>query len=132
MSDFSHILAKVREFHDVFGISSLDQPTSGIGEQQISLRHRLMAEENDEYLEAARNNDLTLVADALGDKLYILCGTILAHGLQHKIVEVFEEIHRSNMSKLGPDGKPVRRDDGKVMKSELYFPPDINSILEKS
>jgi predicted HAD superfamily Cof-like phosphohydrolase len=131
MSDFSHILAKVREFHDVFGISSLDQPTSGIGEQQISLRHRLMAEENDEYLEAARNNDLTLVADALGDKLYILCGTILAHGLQHKIVEVFEEIHRSNMSKLGPDGKPVRRDDGKVMKSELYFPPDIVSILEK-
>lgn len=131
MSDFTQILAKVREFHDVFGISSLDQPDSAIGEQQIILRHRLMAEENDEYLEAARNNDLTLVADALGDKLYILCGTILAHGLQHKIVEVFEEIHRSNMSKLGPDGQPLRREDGKVMKSELYFPPDIDSILER-
>jgi predicted HAD superfamily Cof-like phosphohydrolase len=90
-----------------------------------------MAEENDEYLEAAKNNDLTLVADALGDKLYILCGTIISHGLQHKIVEVFEEIHRSNMSKLDADGKPIRREDGKVMKSSLYFPPDIASILSR-
>ena len=90
-----------------------------------------MAEENDEYLEAAKNNDLVQVADALGDKLYILCGTIISHGLQHKIVEVFEEIHRSNMSKLDADGKPIYREDGKVMKSELYFLPNIESILEK-
>jgi predicted HAD superfamily Cof-like phosphohydrolase len=90
-----------------------------------------MAEENDEYLEAAKNNDLVQVADALGDKLYILCGTIISHGLQHKIVEVFEEIHRSNMSKLDVNGKPIYREDGKVMKSELYFLPDIESILEK-
>ena len=88
-----------------------------------------MAEENDEYLEAAKNNDLVQVADALGDKLYILCGTIISHGLQHKIVEVFEEIHRSNMSKLDADGKPIYREDGKVMKSELYFLPDIERIL---
>jgi predicted HAD superfamily Cof-like phosphohydrolase len=90
-----------------------------------------MAEENDEYLEAAKNNDLVQVADALGDKLYILCGTIISHGLQHKIVEVFEEIHRSNMSKLDADGKPIYREDGKVMKSELYFLPNIESILLK-
>jgi predicted HAD superfamily Cof-like phosphohydrolase len=90
-----------------------------------------MAEENDEYLEAAKNNDLVQVADALGDKLYILCGTIISHGLQHKIVEVFEEIHRSNMSKLDADGKPIYREDGKVMKSELYFLPNIEGILEK-
>lgn len=90
-----------------------------------------MAEENDEYLEAAMKNDLPLVADALGDKLYILCGTIIAHGLQHKIVEVFDEIHRSNMSKLDAEGKPVRREDGKVLKSDLYFPPDIATVLLK-
>ena len=84
-----------------------------------------------QIMNAAKNNDLVQVADALGDKLYILCGTIISHGLQHKIVEVFEEIHRSNMSKLDADGKPIYREDGKVMKSELYFLPNIESILEK-
>ena len=69
--------------------------------------------------------------DALGDKLYILCGTILAHGLQDKIVEVFEEIHRSNMSKLDDNGQPIYREDGKIMKSNNYFLPDIATILER-
>jgi len=131
MSDFKDIIGKVQEFHEVFGLDHNVPPSAHIGEDKIALRHRLMAEENDEYLEAARNNDLTLVADALGDKLYILCGTIISHGLQHKIVEVFEEIHRSNMSKLDASGKPIRREDGKVMKSELYFPPDIAGILSR-
>jgi predicted HAD superfamily Cof-like phosphohydrolase len=90
-----------------------------------------MKEENEEYLEAAKNGDLVEVADALGDQLYILCGTILRHGLQDKIVEVFQEIQRSNMSKLDANGKPIYREDGKVLKSELYFRPDIKSILEK-
>ena len=71
------------------------------------------------------------IADALGDQLYILCGTILRHGLQDKIVEVFEEIQRSNMSKLDANGKPIYREDGKVLKSELYFKPNILSVLEK-
>ena len=90
-----------------------------------------MAEENDEYFEAAQNNDLVEVADALGDMLYILCGTILEHGMQYKIEEVFNEIQRSNMSKLGADGKPIYREDGKVMKGPNYFRPDILSILDK-
>ena len=68
--------------------------------------------------------------DALGDQLYILCGTILRHGLQDKIVEVFEEIQRSNMSKLDANGKAIYREDGKVLKSELYFKPNIKKILE--
>jgi predicted HAD superfamily Cof-like phosphohydrolase len=63
--------------------------------------------------------------------LYILCGTILKHGLQDKISEVFQEIQRSNMSKLDADGKPIYREDGKVLKSELYFKPDIKTILDK-
>jgi predicted HAD superfamily Cof-like phosphohydrolase len=131
MSSFQSIIHQVKEFHDVFGIEYHQQPKAEVSEQIIALRHRLMAEENDEYLEAASKNDLTLIADALGDKLYILCGTILAHGLQHKIVEVFEEIHRSNMSKLDAEGKPLRREDGKIMKSDQYFLPDIASIINK-
>ena len=82
------------------------------------------------YLEAAMNGDIVEIADALGDQLYILCGTILKHGLQHKIAEVFQEIQRSNMSKLDADGNAIYREDGKIMKSELYFRPDIKSILE--
>ena len=71
------------------------------------------------------------VADALGDMMYILCGTILSHGMQHIIEEVFEEIQASNMSKLGADGKPIYRADGKVMKGPSYFKPDIKAVLER-
>lgn len=121
----------VELFHDAFGIQNNYEPTIALSEQEIELRHRLMQEENDEYLEAAKAGNLVEVADALGDQLYILCGTILKHGLQDKIVEVFEEIQRSNMSKLDADGKPIYREDGKILKSELYFKPDIKSILNK-
>ena len=131
MSDFLSILNSVREFHQVFGLDHHEAPRADVGQRIIELRHRLMAEENDEYLEAAKKNDLVQIADALGDKLYILCGTIIAHGLQHKIVEVFEEIHRSNMSKLDESGQPVYREDGKIMKSRRYFQPDIASVLYK-
>jgi predicted HAD superfamily Cof-like phosphohydrolase len=131
MSDFHQIMNAVKEFHQTFGLDFQDSPKTDIGDRTIELRHRLMAEENDEYLEAAKNNDLVQVADALGDKLYILCGTIIAHGMQHKIVEVFEEIHRSNMSKLDENGKPIYREDGKIMKSNRYFVPDIESVLSK-
>ena len=114
-----------------FGIENNYEPTSTLSESECDLRHRLMAEENEEYLEAAKNGDLIEIADALGDQLYILCGTILKHGLQDKIVDVFKEIQRSNMSKLDKQGKPIYREDGKVMKSELYFKPDIKSILNQ-
>jgi len=119
----------VKEFHDVFGIGNADGPTAELSESDVLLRYKLMREENEEYLEAAQNGDLVEVADALGDQLYILCGTILKHGLQHKIAEVFEEIQRSNMSKLDENGKPIYREDGKVLKSDKYFPPNIRGIL---
>ena len=90
-----------------------------------------MQEENLEYFEAAKNKAIVEVADALWDILYILCGTILTHGLQHKIVEVFNEIQRSNMSKLDINGKPVFREDGKILKGPNYFQPNIKEILEK-
>ena len=125
-------IEKVQEFHDVFGLQYHESPTAVVDQRITELRHRLMQEENDEYLDACRNQDLTLIADALGDKLYILFGTIIAHGLQHKIEEVFDEIHRSNMSKLDDNGKPIYREDGKILKSNNYFLPDIQSILEKT
>lgn len=120
----------VKEFHEVFMIGSSETPCT-VSEDVYMLRHRLMAEETEEYLEACKKGDLVEIADALGDQLYILFGTILKHGLQHKIEEVFDEIHRSNMSKLDENGKPVVREDGKILKSDRYFRPDIRKIIER-
>jgi len=127
--EFKNIISDVARFHDAFGIENNQQPTAQLSAADVQLRFNLMKEENEEYLEAAQNGDLVEIADALGDQLYILCGTILRHGLQHKIEEVFAEIQRSNMSKLDENGKPIYREDGKVLKSELYFKPDIAKIL---
>jgi predicted HAD superfamily Cof-like phosphohydrolase len=119
----------VRQFHDAFLIENNYTPTANIPQPEFELRHRLMQEENDEYLEACRRGDIVEIADALGDQLYILCGTILKHGLQHKIEQIFIEIQQSNMSKLDENGKPIYREDGKVMKSNRYFKPDIATII---
>ena len=121
----------VEKFHDTFGIPNEYTPKAVVSQEIIALRHRLMAEENEEYLEAAMEGDTVEVADALGDMMYILCGTILSHGMQHIIEEVFEEIQASNMSKLGADGKPIYRADCKVMKGPSYFKPNIKAVLER-
>ena len=121
----------VKEFHDAFSIKNEDKPKGLIAENDQLLRFNLMREENEEYLEAAKQGDLIEIADALGDMLYILCGTILKHGMQDKIEEVFTEIQRSNMSKLDKDGNPIYREDGKVLKSDQYFKPNIKAILDQ-
>ena len=123
-------LEAVAEFHTSFGLGVSNEMKADLGKNKNELRFNLMKEENEEYLEAVQNNDLTETADALGDMLYILCGTILEHGLQYKIEEVFEEIQRSNMSKLNHDGKPIYREDGKVMKGPNYFRPNFKAILK--
>ena len=128
---FAAIVDCVREFHDAFGIANRDLPEGKLDESTVRLRHRLMAEETEEYLEAAIAGDAVEIADALGDQLYILCGTILSHGMGHLIEDVFMEIQASNMSKLGADGKPIYREDGKVMKGEHYFKPRIAEILNR-
>lgn len=120
----------VHHFHETFKIGNASAPTL-IDEKDYTLRYNLIKEENDEYLEACKNGDLVEIADALGDKLYILFGTILKHGLQHKIEEVFDEIQRSNMSKLDENGQPIFREDGKILKSNLYFKPNIKDIIER-
>ncbi|MGG7035544.1 MAG: hypothetical protein ACI7YS_10180 [Flavobacterium sp.] len=124
-------LEAVKEFHTVFGLGYSEKPKSDLGGNKHLLRFNLMKEENEEYLEAAKKGDLVEIADALGDMLYILCGTIIEHGLQDKIEAVFDEIQRSNMSKLDENGKPIYREDGKVLKGANYFKPDFNSILSR-
>lgn len=123
-------LQAVREFHERFGLGVRDYPTADLGPEKNRLRFELMKEENEEYFKAASEGDLVEVADALGDMLYILCGTILEHGMQDKIEEVFQEIQQSNMSKLGADGKPVYRHDGKVLKGPGYFLPRLQTLFE--
>jgi len=123
-------IEQVRRFHDAFGIKNNYTPHAVLESDVIHLRHRLMHEENEEYLEACKNGDLVEIADAIGDMMYILCGTILSHGLQDKMEDIFEEIQRSNMSKLGIDGKPIYREDGKILKGPNYFKPDIKKNLD--
>lgn len=121
----------VTEFHHAFGLGVEQQPNAKLPKSISQLRYNLMKEENEEYLEAAQADDLVEIGDALGDMLYILCGTIIAHGFQDKIEAIFDEIQRSNMSKLGNDGKPIYREDGKVLKGPNYFKPNIKKILSE-
>ncbi|MBC91443.1 MAG: hypothetical protein CMC67_04860 [Flavobacteriaceae bacterium] len=121
----------VKKFHDAFNIDVSVSPTVDLPLNKIKLRFKLMSEENKEYFEAAKNKDLIEIADALGDMLYILCGTILTHGMQDKIEEVFNAIQDSNMSKLGEDGKPIYRKDGKVLKGPNYFKPNLKKIFRE-
>lgn len=120
----------VREFHDKFQIPNSNDPVAGLSEDDFMLRFNLMKEENEEYLQACKDKDLVEIADALGDMLYILCGTILRHGLQDKMEEVFKEIQASNLSKLDSNGNPIFREDGKVLKSDQYFKPNIAAIVQ--
>jgi len=119
-------LNKLEEFHDAFSHPVSKKPTLSVNHK---LRYELMAEENTEYFDAVEQGDLVETADALADQLYILCGTIVAHGMQDIIEKVFTEVHESNMSKLGSDGKPIYREDGKIMKGPDYRKPDIGQFL---
>ena len=121
----------VKEFHKAFKLDYLEEPKADLGAGKNKLRFNLMKEENEEYFEAANNNDMVEVADALGDMLYIWCGTVLKHGMQDVISDIFDEIQRSNMSKLDESGQPIFRKDGKVLKGANYFKPNIKKIIEK-
>lgn len=120
--------AQVREFHEAFGAPVAEQPTL-IPKTRGQLRHDLIHEELREYWDAIRDDDLTEIADALGDMLYVVFGAAIEHGID--LEPVVEEIHRSNMSKLGDDGKPIYREDGKILKGSSYSPPDLVSVLEE-
>ena len=121
----------VIDFHNAFGLGVEQNPKANLPHATSKLRFDLMKEENEEYLEAAKANDIIEIGDALGDMLYILCGTIISHGFQDKIESIFDEIQKSNMSKLGADGKPIYREDGKVLKGPNYFKPNIEKVLKE-
>ena len=95
-------------------------------------RANLLAEELEEYRQACRDGDPVAVADALTDQLYVLLGTFISHGMHEIAARLFDEVHRSNMSKLGPDGKPLLRADGKVLKGPHFSPPDLGAVLAEN
>jgi len=97
-------------------------------EEVQKLRYELINEELAELLDGMKNKDIVEIADALTDLLYVVYGAGHAYGID--LDRCFNEVHRSNMSKLGEDGKPIYREDGKVLKSKLYSPPDLETILK--
>lgn len=131
-------LKQVQLFQETFKRPVGTSP-SLISEEAWTLRLGLMQEEVNEYEDACKAGDLVEVADALGDQLYILCGTIIEHGLQDKIVEIFNEIQRSNMSKLDENGEPIlngittaydeSKSWGKVLKGINFTEPNIQQFL---
>jgi predicted HAD superfamily Cof-like phosphohydrolase len=130
MSKLKEKINSVAEFHTTFKIGNAEN-IQLIDEREYTLRYNLIKEENEEYLQACKQGDIVEIADALGDQLYILFGTILKHGLEHKIEAIYDEIHLSNMSKLDENGEPIFREDGKILKSSGYFRPDIKKILDE-
>lgn len=119
---------QVQEFHNKFGLPVGKTPQF-LTNDRTELRWDLLEEELDELNDAYDDGDLVGIADAIGDAIYILLGTAVEHGIP--IDEVFDEIHRSNMSKLDEDGKPIYREDGKVLKGPNYIKPDIARILNE-
>ena len=122
-------IGNVEQFHKKFSVPIGKSP-SLIFRERTALRYSLMREELEEYRQACEEEDLVEIVDALGDLLYVTFGTIIEHGLQDIIGDVFEEIQRSNMSKLGRDGKPIYREDGKVIKGPDFFKPNIGKFLK--
>jgi len=117
----------ITEFHRAYGQAAPAEPTL-LPEGVQDLRYRLIYEELREYEEAVKAGDLVDIADALADLVYVVVGTAVAHGLT-RFDEIFAEVHRSNMSKLGDDGKPIIRFDGKVLKGPKYTPPVLGPLL---
>ena len=116
---------KVKNFMETFGQEVKSRPS--LSSDKINmLRYNLIKEELDEFKQALDNNDILEAADALTDILYVTYGAGHAFGVD--LDACFEEVHESNMSKIGPEG-PIYREDGKVLKSENFFAPDLKSVL---
>ncbi len=120
-------IEQVKEFNKVFGVKDVSP----------MLRYKMLLEEVQEYYVSLNiqipfkdSEDKIERADALGDILYVVFGAVIDAGLEGKIEEIFNEIHRSNMSKI-EDGVVLRREDGKVLKGKNYFKPNIEQILNK-
>ena len=119
--------AAVADFHRAFNLPMRQSPSADVDKSLAKLRVALLQEEVGEFITASEKGDLVAIADALADIACVVYGTALTYGID--LDSALREVHRSNMSKLGNNGKPLVRDDGKVLKSERYFPPDIASVL---
>ena len=117
----------VKKFMEVFG-QEVKTKAEFPSEKIIKLRLNLIQEELDEFEQALKNKDLKEVADALTDILYVTYGAGHAFGID--LDKCFEEVQRSNMSKLGENGKPIYNEKGKVMKGPKYFQPDLNKFIK--
>ena len=117
------------EFHQKFKQSQSDAPAL-LSNKESTLRYVLGKEELDEYIIAVGDEDLVEILDSLADQLYILFGTVLKHGLQEHIVYAFNLVHENNMSKLGPDGNPILREDGKIIKPHGFKKVELKDILK--
>ena len=122
-------LDDIMQFHETFGCYIQRSPNGTIPKEIKDVRQRILQEEVDELDEAAAKDDIVGVADALGDIIYVALGTVISYGLQDKFEAIFAEIHRSNMSKLDENGRPIYRDDGKILKSKLYTRPELSGII---
>jgi predicted HAD superfamily Cof-like phosphohydrolase len=119
---------RVAEFHRAFDLHIQMKPgLATVDETLRELRVHLLEEEVAEFRDATAQADLIGIADAIGDILYVAYGAAVTYGIDADAV--MAEVHRSNMSKLGPDGRPIRRADGKVLKSSEYQPPNIQAVL---
>jgi predicted HAD superfamily Cof-like phosphohydrolase len=121
--------AAVAEFHRAFNLPMRQLPSTEIDYSLARLRVALLEEEVSEFVTASEKEDLIGITDALADIVYVAYGTALTYGID--LDSALWEVHRSNMSKLGSDGMPLIRSDGKVLKSERYFPPDIEAVLSR-
>jgi predicted HAD superfamily Cof-like phosphohydrolase len=117
----------VGAFHRAFGLPVRERPTADIPAAEAELRQALLDEEVDELRAAVAAGDVVAIADALADIVYIACGTAHAYGVD--LDAVVDEVHRSNMTKLGSDGRPLYRADGKVLKGPSYEPPRLGNVL---
>jgi len=123
-------LFKLREeFNNAFGIESRDT-FGNVLPRDFNLEYKMAKEELDEYVEACEDNDKVEILDAIVDQLYLLVGRAYKHGISPKTLqEAYEEVHRSNMSKLTDSGKVLKRDDGKIIKSANFTPPDLKKFV---
>ena len=118
----------VYEFHETYGAMISNTPVLPDTNTR-KLRIDLLKEELDEFINGEAANNIVEIADALGDIMYVAIGAAISYGIP--IDAVFSEIHRSNMSKLGADGKPIYREDGKVLKGPNYTKPDVARIIRE-
>lgn len=120
---------QVKEFNDAFKLPYSNSPVL-IDLKMQELRVNLLKEEIEEYAVANSSGNLVEVADAAADILYLAFGLVIQHGLQDIIENVFDAVQASNMSKLGSDGHPIYREDGKVIKGPDFFTPTKTIELE--